>query len=469
MAFNLRKNNHKDTTNIIQYDYYKTPFYKNQYEKTVQNGGYVKIPYSSQSNKPNLLLDGEYTTKNIIISKKIHTIDEVDFDGELIIEHTSSTNTKPLYTCILLKTANVFDTPIDHMIQAKRDFTLDLNDLLLMSDCMQCIWYESKMPVESTRIIVFTQPILVTSKFDAFTKVSLFSPHNNVYSLVRIQPILGNIVKEGFKEGLDVTTKVGYCQLIDENDPSIGSEAQVIVPIKADTAISDTANNTIKMVLYIFAFFSIFASVYLGIPYIYDILFVRLVVANTTLTSQQKLNRMSAINAYTSVFLFFLALTFINNGITNNIELHSVLGLFIIMFLIACFLFLYAYHHSAEEGRKKFLEKFNNPLVGEPASFDKVQNDLGGLFIDNTTGLVWNTSVEPKTGQKKFTFSSAIFVLLGIFFFAYGFVKFSGIINAPGTSIFLSFPFYIFLLSIYLTMLFKYSMEQRLIGVQENR
>jgi hypothetical protein len=49
-----------------------------------------------------------------------------------------------------------------------------------------------------------------------------------------IQPILGNVVKErGFKEeGLDVTTQVGYCQLIDENDPSIGSEAQVIVPIK---------------------------------------------------------------------------------------------------------------------------------------------------------------------------------------------------------------------------------------------
>ena len=131
MEFDL---NNTKTENTVNYNYDKTTFYKNQFEKTLENGGYIKIPYASKSNTPNIssdqLFHGNYITKNLYIIKKKHTIKNVTFDGELIIEHTSLTNNElPLYSCFLLKTSstNMESTNIDKLIQGTSDISMDIN------------------------------------------------------------------------------------------------------------------------------------------------------------------------------------------------------------------------------------------------------------------------------------------------------------------------------------------------------
>ena len=119
MEFDLN-NTVKNTS--IQYNYENTTFYKNQFEKTLENGGYIKIPYPSKSNTPNItsntLLKGEYVTKNLYIVKKIHNIKDTPFDGELVIEHKSLTNNeKTLYVCFLLKSSKSKTEPIDTLLK----------------------------------------------------------------------------------------------------------------------------------------------------------------------------------------------------------------------------------------------------------------------------------------------------------------------------------------------------------------
>ena len=130
------------------YDYYNTPIYTNQYEKTFQNGGYIKIPFQNNKSlsEPNLIVTNgnmniKYKTENIYIFNNIHKIPEFSksskfkilpenenddtpykklADGELVIEHTPLTNgSKKVYTVFLLKTIQKNDfenTPIDSII-----------------------------------------------------------------------------------------------------------------------------------------------------------------------------------------------------------------------------------------------------------------------------------------------------------------------------------------------------------------
>lgn len=461
MAFNLRKNNQKDTTNVILYNYYRTPFYKNQYEKTPTNGGYIKLPYTSHSNTPNIILDNEYITQNIFVCKKIHTIESVDFDAELIIEHISLTNTKPLYTCILLKTANVVDTKIDHMIQMKDDLTLDLNELLFMSDCTRSIVYDSKTPIESTKIVVFTNPILVSSTFDVFSKLSLFSPHNNDYSFVRMQPILGNVV-EGFKEGLETKiTQVGYCQPIDENNPDIGNSAQVIIPMDSEKIANNATQSTIRTVLNFFSFIALIILVVIGLPPLYNLLIVKIVLENADFTPQSKLNRVAAIDIYMAVVLFGLSFTLINVGIVKNIPLFTSTGFYIFIFLITSFLLLQFQRGFSEDYKNKFLEQFNTPLNGgQPASFEKMQNDLVGLVIDNLSKLLVERVTDNITGKTSLVAHSGVFILPGVFLLLYFIMKYYDLTNLPSSSFLFSLPFYAFLLAVYLSILFKTYIEK---------
>ena len=64
------------------FNYYETNIYKNQCEKTFQNGGYIKIPFQNNRSltEPNLIITDEnttvtYKTENIYIFNNIHKIE----------------------------------------------------------------------------------------------------------------------------------------------------------------------------------------------------------------------------------------------------------------------------------------------------------------------------------------------------------------------------------------------------------
>ena len=51
MSFKI--NQTVNTLDTVQYNYYETTFYKSQYQDTLENSGYIKIPYTSKPNEPN--------------------------------------------------------------------------------------------------------------------------------------------------------------------------------------------------------------------------------------------------------------------------------------------------------------------------------------------------------------------------------------------------------------------------------
>jgi hypothetical protein len=247
----------------IYYDYFDTPIYHNQVEKNVEKSGYIKINYkdSDHVGRPNLILYPELktlSTTNISIYKKIHNIPDINYDGELVIEHASlSDNYKKTLVCIPLKTRrqdeidagiekinkiiakpfnpdlvsseitnaqysdtfgsnNVVTTDIDKII----DFSskpslyssydiLNLNKYLLSGQ--KFYFYQ----IGETQVYVLNEPILVSSKFDRFSSdshpLTEFDRHlaktmNRKYGrayLVKVSPIQ-NIANFG-SESLSLT------------------------------------------------------------------------------------------------------------------------------------------------------------------------------------------------------------------------------------------------------------------------
>ena len=184
----------------LYYNYYNTPIYKSQFEKTFANGGYIKIPF--QSNKgltePNLIITNgntniKYKTENLYLFNNIHKIpliskknknkilpeneedQEVFADGELVIEHISLTNEfQKVYTVFLLsysaaveENGSLNKNPIDLLIKSSLSMkkeeevsslnSLSLNHLLNIESSAKCISNNERT------VFIFKTPILTTS------------------------------------------------------------------------------------------------------------------------------------------------------------------------------------------------------------------------------------------------------------------------------------------------------------------
>jgi hypothetical protein len=329
--------------------------------------------------------------------------------------------------------------------------------------------------IHSAKIIVFTKPILVSSQFTTFSKIQLFSLPSTHGSIVRMKPILGNIIEgftegltEGFKEGVDIlTTNVGYCQPIDETDPTIGDTAQVVTPMDGGARVNEATNTTIRTLLNFCAFFAIIIFVAVGVPPLYNLLFVKLVLLNIEFSPQKKLNRLCAIDIFISMVLFGLTFTLINTGIVNNLPLFTSMGFFIFIFFISCFLLLQFQRTYSPSSVEQFLKQFNETKneTEADASFEKTQNDLVGLIWDNGVKLFAESVKDESTGKSSIVIHfAAIGILIGIFTLLYFIMKWFGISKYPSSSVFLSFPFYAFILSVYFTVLWKTHIQKPLIN-----
>jgi hypothetical protein len=446
MEFDLKN---KIIDNVVNYNYNETIFYKNQFEKTIENGGYIQITYPSKSNTPNIvsdnLFDGEYITKKMYIIKKIHKIKGVDFDGELIIEHTSLTNNEtPLFSCFLLKTKNSETTEIDSLINSDLDITINMNDYITSKEA---IYYKTN----TANVLIFTNPILVISKFDNLKSPKIINPIPiNDYTTVKINKFLGNV--EGFKEGLvddqnyvDVAT---YCQPIDEEDPTIGITADVIIPSDGKVSINKSTTSQITTVLNFFAFFILVLFVAIVVPVMYKYFIIDLVLDNENFTPQQYLNRLSAIDIYISLLLFGFSFSLINLGIVNNKPIDTIIGFYVFIFFISSFIVL-KYKRTFE------IDNFINLLfpnrdVDKVLLMNNIKPDIMGLFMDNISQLF----IKKENGQYKIQFN--FIIVIGIFLAFYFILKTYGMEQMNGSSFLTSVPFYMFLLSIYIAVYIKY-------------
>ena len=481
VEFDLTKN--KDTTEHINYNYYSTTFYKNQYEKTVENGGYIKLPYPSHSNKPNLVssvFPDHYITTHLYILKKSHAIRGVDYDGELVIEHISTTNNnKRLYAYLPLKTSPASSFPatkIDDILIANRDsVNIELNDFFMMEQIKEAILYDT----QETKTLLFTQPILVKSSFDSISTIDLSPSYSSYYSVLSVKPLLGiNNISEGFKEGIDKdVVAAAYCQPIDETDPNIGENADVIIPLNSKLSVNDATNTSLKTVMNFFAFFVLILAAVTVVPIVYNMFIVELVLDNRELKlPQEKLNRLCSIDIYVSVILFGFAFSFINYGIANNVPVFTSIGFYVLIFYISAFLYFQYNRTMNPDYITKFLNKFWVPSNKPEPSFDEVKNDISGLIVDNLKIIFMNYKtiteqsvkddgtiekrVKPDLGPngepiKEFSFTN-VFALGMIYWLLHYIVSYIGLNKNVGSSFLLSLPFYLFLFALYIYIFVKY-------------
>lgn len=144
-------------------DYYHTSLYPSEYEKTVKNGGYIKMPYlhSKGDSQPNLVYGGrKYKTEKLFIVKS----SSPDYDGEMVIKHAPITNGDlPVYLIVPLKTMPTVyeETAVDKIIH-------QVNTSAFQFHLGEIIGYNTKSKVNEDGTVFVLSPLLVKSTFDNF-------------------------------------------------------------------------------------------------------------------------------------------------------------------------------------------------------------------------------------------------------------------------------------------------------------
>lgn len=450
-----------DNSDKVQYNYYPTQFYKNQFQDNIQKNGFIKIAYSSKPNQPNIAVFGSgYVTKNLYITIPIHRIENIEYDAELIIEHLPLTNfTDPLYTCFLLKTSMMGSrTDIDRLIEGSNDTTLELNQYITQQ---KAIVYKNNY-LESASVAIFTVPILVETKFDQLKPASniSFAPYVDEYAVLYTEPILGNVL-EGFNSssGNHPVTVAGYCQPIDESDPSIGESANVIIPMDSSLIKDDAATSSIKTMLNFFGFFVLVIIAVFVAPIAHKILIVELIMDNENFSAQHKLNRTNAADVYTAVLFFGFSLAFINYGMINNQPLATIIGFYVFIFFMASVVILqYQRIFDPATYLNQFITK------GVTPSFDNIEMDWG-LITDNVFNLFFKTTMEkntdPITSRQKpliptYHFQFGFLGVIGIYILFYFLLKWLSFGGYGGSFFYTSIHFYGLLFAIYIMALIQH-------------
>jgi hypothetical protein len=452
-------------------------FYKSSLQATPKTVGYLKTPFTAKSNRPNIaLFDSGYITTTLYICAPIHSVEYVAYDAELIIEHRSLTNySAPLYTCFLLKTGGEGYTDLDALIEGK-DVELDLNPLLRPQKTI--VFMDT-----SAKVILFTTPIAIQSSSIKWKRGIALSPYVAEYSILRAKPILGEPLIEGLADsGMadlpinDPTnmlgtnneddspptaepttmppdlgpqnqnvTVAGYCQPIDETDPSILQTAGIIVPLDSKLTSNNAANTTIKTLLNFFGFFVMVVAAVFVAPVAHRILVVELILDNTQFSAQRKLNRAYAADIYTGAVMFGFAIAFVNYGIINNVSLATILGFYAFIFAMAAIVVI---QYQRIFSPKTYLEQFKDSR-GVLPSFENMEMDWS-FFTVNFGELLWKQVPDPENpGQTKGQIQFGFLIMFACYsLIIYVLQKFN-ITGKSGKFFLTSIYFYVFLLSIY--------------------
>ena len=482
----LNPNKNLDTQDIVYYNYYKTPVYSS-YEKTPKNGGYIKLPCAYNLKSPNIacdLLDSQYVCSAIYITKALHRIANLSFDGELVLEHTPVTNGfKKVFVCIPLKTQIANETsenPIDIIMknvgkmENKEENSFhyfSLNQYLNTSE--RVMLYDSPGYLWNQTVIIFSKPILVNSTFESFTlDPEIFHTYTDSYKVLTTQQMEENIMKplsideyedsiivEGMKGGSG-NTKTAYCQPIDDIDPSVAQTANLEVPLVGKYSENEATSSMIRIILNFIAFLALLIATFFGIPYIYDIFVIQLIMFNKDLeTGQERLNRLRSIDIFFSVIFVTFIFTLITGGISSNNSPQVVVGFLMFMFFVVAFIRVQILKIDATT----FLKPF-----GSNVYFSMIKDDIGNFLKENWIYLLWSRkeTMDPKKPDYSFSFMSIIIV--GGFFVALMFLAaLMKMIKLPkkgkkGKSSQGQFGvlFYILIFSMYIGILVKYFNEK---------
>jgi hypothetical protein len=245
-------NQSKPANATIKYNYSENRLYAN-YKKTPKQDQYIEMPYPGTPSFPNLSLgDTLYNTSKIYVyGGKSHPIKDLDYDGELVIEHTPITNwTGKVYTCIPLKTTNgIADSVVDQIISMTgSQMVVSINKLLQQSANTKAVIYnDTGFFSRSNTVIVCLNPLHIRSSLEDFhVKAAdvLFAGYNPKYQVVNV--LQDNIhggrdvgIKESFIEGLNNKDKNEVLNIV---NPEIRNLNTKITNLDVDNKITNVDN-----------------------------------------------------------------------------------------------------------------------------------------------------------------------------------------------------------------------------------
>jgi hypothetical protein len=298
MSFDTTDSSRINKDKSILCNYYDCSIYFNQYERNVNNGGYIKIPYFTPENivKPNVLYISQeptvkYRSNYLYIHKKTHDIKGVRYNAELIIENIPVTNgNNKVFVCFPLVTAKRKKTVLDKIIEKSyelnpSEFKTVLNLNNMFNNSQKYIFYKSGDDI----VIVFTEPIQVATSFnDKYVECKMFSKYQDKYSILQNNSNLeGFQVLETFVEGINQkatnTTIIGEstmndssigeydCQPIDVTTNEVISDAPALVGINSGSSNKD---KTINLLFTMLSMVIIFFTAFFAVQPLYKIIFI---------------------------------------------------------------------------------------------------------------------------------------------------------------------------------------------------
>ena len=410
MSFEI--NNEISDLDKIYYNYPTYKIYKTQYEKTLENGGYIKVGYAAQPNTINIDyadFDSGYVTKNMYISKKVHSIDNVDFQGEILIEHVSNTNGfRPLYICIPVRTNTKMEaTDIDRIIAHEENIVeFNINDVL-DNDIHKAILYESPGYLTEQHVLLFTNPIEIKSSFDDFLVVDVVKNYDETYRTILTEklPVQNTTPTptagvEGFRSRNKTKTSTAYCQPIDEIEPDVQNEASLEVPLKGKYSLKDSEYEYIKTVVSFTSYFLAMVFGYLGAPSLYKNLIVDLVNENENLqTCMARAGRLYSIDIYICVVMIMFVYSLLSNGVKTNSKGKTTTALLVFIFFIVSLLRIYLFKIDLKGPFPEMIQcdeydETKEPDPENPNEYitEEIQQDFAEFASENV-GLFNNVTV----------------------------------------------------------------------------
>lgn len=420
MSFDLDKPVSETT---INYYYTNYTFYLQENDKT----NIKQVFLSKNPNISSSYLHSNYKSTNIYISKKIHEIENVHFDGELIIEHIPITNGfSKFYLCIPLRTSKGVHSKIDDLINKKSAITINLNSIL--PPFSRAILYDSTLlPIKTTlsdQVLLLNEPISVGTDFANFDKANLFETYSSDYQLVSLEQYKEPNI-EGFQEGMDQNI---YCQPVDMNNPtdsSINDLPSITIPIAGADSKVDSTNVIMSLVNNFTIFFIVLLGLWFLVPFGYNIFLVdhiNIAQSNLDLSMKQKAGRLAASDTLISIFFIILSVSFIYTGTSGANANFTVVGFF--MFISFIIIFLRIQYMKNFEKTGGYIGFLKSAFAGSPSSKD--EKDLESVTPD-FYGTIIGSFKSLYEGKQLFTVAI-------LFTFLYGIIYLCGLKTANSTS-----------------------------------
>jgi hypothetical protein len=374
-------------------NYYTTTLYPSEYEKTIKNGGYIKIPYlhGKGDSEPNIVHDGKkYKTETMFIVIADPT--NKDYDGELVIRHVPITNgDMPVYLVIPLKTQPTVyeETPIDKIIQNSYNsgFKFDLGEL---------IGYNKIISVNTENIIYVLSPMFVKSVFNAengFKHVpqinKLWQDKDKLNFRQITLSILG--IKEGFVGGArPMSTKsssssdvIYDCTPILENGRTPAKTIEVM-PVTSQLAKNVGTLNVLSATNHFFIFLIMILVATITAPLLYKITFVDYIKQLGIMSGEPSIASLKMLD-YIFGFLFFMFATGISiGGMSFKSKMITSIGGLMAIFVIISI------------GVISYYKKLD-PIVYSLNEFDKLPDDFS-MFGKNELFLKIDKIIQNRSG-----------------------------------------------------------------------